>query len=122
MLPMHEWAVAERAPGKLAMEGAPMDRARTTARAEFCIPVSMEIVREVRSPKPRNFRGTRYPARKPTAWRPSTEDTIKGISPTPPAEVVEARSGVFSATTPPLWVGKDHDHEARKTRIHQKAI
>ena len=43
-LPKQECIVALRAPGKLANGDAPMERAKTTANAEFCIPVSIEMV------------------------------------------------------------------------------
>ncbi len=47
------------------MGSAPMLLARTTARAEFCIPVSMDMVRAVRSEKPNASLGTIYPEAKP---------------------------------------------------------
>ena len=117
MLPRQEWAVAESAPGKLVMEGAPIDRARTTARAEFCIPVSIEMVRDVRSPNLKTLRGTRYPVRNPTVWRPSTADTIIGISPTPPDAGVETRREAFSATTPPLFAKRQTSFNRAKNSM-----
>ena len=52
-LPRHEWAVALNAPGKNERGSAPMLFARTTASAEFCIPVSIDIVRAVLSENPK---------------------------------------------------------------------
>eukprot|EP00977_Amphora_coffeiformis_P018993 scaffold6829_cov171-Amphora_coffeaeformis.AAC.23 len=40
---------SERAPGRHAKSGAPIACAKTTAKAEFCIPTSMLTVRAVRS-------------------------------------------------------------------------
>ena len=65
-LPRHEWAVALNAPGKYESGSAPILFARTTARAEFCIPVSIDIVRAVCSEKPNAYFGTMYPAAKPS--------------------------------------------------------
>lgn len=50
ILPKQECTVAEIAPGKHAM-GCKfgIDRANTTASAEFCIPTSIEMVRAVNS-------------------------------------------------------------------------
>ncbi len=64
-LPKHECAVALNAPGRYERGSAPMLLAKTTASAEFCIPVSMDIVRAVRSEKPNACFGTKYPAEKP---------------------------------------------------------
>ena len=65
-LPRHEWAVALNAPGKYERGSAPILFARTTASAEFCIPVSIDIVRAVCSEKPNAYFGTMYPAAKPS--------------------------------------------------------
>lgn len=65
-LPRQEWAVALNAPGKYESGSAPILFARTTARAEFCIPVSIDIVRAVCSEKPNAYFGTMYPAAKPS--------------------------------------------------------
>ena len=95
-LPKQEWTVADNAPGKLATAGAPIERANTTANAEFCIPVSIEIVRlvisENRSPK----RGTIYPNRNPRQWSDRTEPTINGINDVDCMNMAE-----FWETTPP---------------------
>lgn len=64
-LPRHEWAVALKAPGRYEMGSAPMLLASTTANAEFCIPVSIDIVRDVRSERPNASLGTMYPEAKP---------------------------------------------------------
>jgi hypothetical protein len=97
ILPKQECTVADNAPGRLAMEGAPIDRARTTAKAEFCIPVSMDMVRLIFSPNPNPSFGTRYPARNPKQCKPKTAETMSGIKPFE----VDTSKEVFSATTPP---------------------
>ena len=67
-LPRHECAVAEKAPGRPANGAAPIDFANTSARAEFCVPTSMEMVRAVCSFEPTMIcLGIQYPA--PTATR-----------------------------------------------------
>ena len=65
MDPKQECIVALMAPGRLAKAGAPMDLANTTAKAEFCIPVSMEMVLAVVSDRRKKSRGTKYPMANP---------------------------------------------------------
>jgi len=48
-LPKQECVKAEMAPGSAAMGDVPTLCAKTTAKAEFCMPVSMETVRAVDS-------------------------------------------------------------------------
>jgi hypothetical protein len=70
MDPRHELTVALTAPG-IAASGIPSTFASTTARAEFCIPVSIETVLHVFRGYPKE-RGVRYPRAKPKAWRERT--------------------------------------------------
>ncbi len=144
ILPRHEWTVAESAPGKLATAGAPIERANTTAKAEFCIPVSIEIVRLVISEKRRPHFGTMYPTKKPMQWRDTTDNTIGRINDddcknmaafwetTPPqikltnktdANGVKrdtrlARVGAFALTTIPNMTGKRTTRAVASQRAH----
>ena len=70
---MHEWAVAERAPGRDASGSAPIDLASTTAKAEFCIPVSMDIVLQVFVEYPNNSRGMKKPTKNPSECSDTTD-------------------------------------------------
>jgi hypothetical protein len=69
--------VALNAPGKYDSGSAPILFANTTAKAEFCIPVSMDIVLDVLSVKPNSFFGTKYPAVNPSVCVKMTERRIK---------------------------------------------
>ena len=73
-----------------------MERASTTAKAEFCIPVSIEMVRLVRSENPSPKRGTKYPTKKPTQCNANTDPTISGTNVDDSKNKEE-----FWATTPP---------------------
>ena len=84
------------APGKLASGSAPMDRAKTTARAEFCIPVSILTVRAVVSDRRNTFRGTKYPTPKPRICNNPTAVSSRGTK-----VLLENSKAEFSATTPP---------------------
>mmetsp|Transcript_7805 Transcript_7805/g.15580 ORF Transcript_7805/g.15580 Transcript_7805/m.15580 type:complete len:256 (-) Transcript_7805:156-923(-) len=111
-LPKQECTVALNAPGKYDNGSAPMLFANTTAKALFCIPVSIEMVRAVRSVKPKNFFGTRYPKANPRVCVSSTESKmsfgtdmamapernpdVDAIAPPPPKNIP-----ALFATTPP---------------------
>mmetsp|Transcript_15131 Transcript_15131/g.18409 ORF Transcript_15131/g.18409 Transcript_15131/m.18409 type:complete len:246 (-) Transcript_15131:538-1275(-) len=97
MLPKHECKVAESAPGKQLNSLAPgILRAKTTASAEFCIPVSIEMVRLVRSENP-VFRGIKYPTPNPIVCSKHTAPSSWGRD-TP---CIPPRREAFCATTPP---------------------
>eukprot|EP00585_Thalassiosira_rotula_P023296 CAMPEP_0196224638 /NCGR_PEP_ID=MMETSP0912-20130531/49188_1 /TAXON_ID=49265 /ORGANISM="Thalassiosira rotula, Strain GSO102" /LENGTH=210 /DNA_ID=CAMNT_0041504031 /DNA_START=136 /DNA_END=766 /DNA_ORIENTATION=- len=101
-LPKHECAVALNAPGKYEMGSAPMLLARTTANAEFCIPVSMEIVRAVRSGNLNTCLGTKYPAAKPSEWVTMTVRRMRaGRDNTPGTTGLPIHMEALFATTPP---------------------
>ena len=53
--PMMLWIVALMAPGSFAAGGRPAAPASTTARALFCMPVSIETVRRAASSRPAVF-------------------------------------------------------------------
>jgi len=95
MLPIHECIVAEIAPGRDANGSAPILLANTTASAEFCMPVSIDIVRPVFSEKLKSF-GMVYPTRKPTEC--SSRTLVKML-----LRVCEVMAAMFEfcATTPP---------------------
>ena len=101
-LPKHECAVALNAPGKYDNGSAPILFANTTANAEFCIPVSIDMVRDVRSVNPKTL-GTMYPAANPIMCVRRTESRIRvgmvmtpSVAAAPPIHIPE-----LFATTPP---------------------
>eukprot|EP00526_Cylindrotheca_closterium_P019984 CAMPEP_0113645714 /NCGR_PEP_ID=MMETSP0017_2-20120614/24108_1 /TAXON_ID=2856 /ORGANISM="Cylindrotheca closterium" /LENGTH=138 /DNA_ID=CAMNT_0000557489 /DNA_START=47 /DNA_END=460 /DNA_ORIENTATION=- /assembly_acc=CAM_ASM_000147 len=96
MDPRQECTVADKAPGKLATGDAPMDRANTTASAEFCIPVSIDIVRLVTSENFRPNFGTKYPMVNPTQCNINTDPTINGKRALDDRNIL-----AFCDTTPP---------------------
>ena len=99
--PKHECAVADNAPGKLAIGDAPIDLANTTAKAEFCIPVSIDIVRDVISLNLHTNLGTKYPIVNPIQCNVNTLPTINGNNPPPPVVEDCRNKDEFCATTPP---------------------
>ena len=97
--------VAERAPGKYERGSAPILFASTTANAEFCMPVSIDIVLLVFSENLSRL-GTEYPAANPMECVNRTDrrtNTGNGIAPAnvaPPAAPPNIMAELF-ATTPP---------------------
>jgi len=76
--------------------------ARTTASAEFCIPVSIDIVRAVLSGNP-NALGTKYPAVNPIVCVKTTERRMRAGRDNAPAEttLLPIHIEELFATTPP---------------------
>ena len=71
MLPMTECTVAEMAQGTATSGSAKCADASTTPRAEFCMPTSMLIVRDVLVEKPA-ARERKYPILKPRECKRTT--------------------------------------------------